>query len=104
MSRNAAGLGMRPIVWSRSMTPERAAEWGAESVSFDECLAADFVSAHLHVNDGTRGIISREAIAKMKSHAYFINTSRAALVDEGALIEALRENKIAGAGVDVFEP
>lgn len=104
VSRKAAGLGMRPITWSRSMTPERAAEWGAEAASFDECLEADFVSAHLHVNEGTRGIISREVIAKMKPHAYFINTSRAALVDEGALIEALRENKIAGAGIDVFEP
>lgn len=104
VSAKAVGLGMRVIAWSRSMTPERADEFGAGAASFDECLGADFVSLHLHVNDGTRGIISREALGKMKPHAYLINTSRAALVDGEALIEALRGGRIAGAGIDVFEP
>ncbi len=58
----------------------------------------------MHVNDGTRGIITRERLAQMKPEAYLINTSRAALVDQEALLESLREKRIAGAGVDVFEP
>ena len=95
---------MRVITWSRSMTPERAAAEGAEAASLEECLKADFVSLHLHVNDGTRGIITRERLAQMTPEAYLINTSRAALVDQEALIEALRERRIAGAGIDVFEP
>jgi phosphoglycerate dehydrogenase-like enzyme len=104
VSRKAVGLGMRVIAWSRSMTPERAAGHGAEAASLDACLGADFVSLHLHVTDETRGIMSRETIAKMKPHAFLINTSRAALVDMEALIDALRESRIAGAGIDVFEP
>ncbi len=102
--RMALGFGMRVITWSRSMTSERAGAEGAEAATLEECLKADFVSLHLHVNEGTRGIISRERIAQMKPEAFLINTSRAALVDQEALIEALRGNRIAGAGIDVFEP
>ncbi len=104
VSRKASALGMRVLAWSRSMTPERAAIDGAEAATLEECLAADFVSLHLHVNEGTKGIMSRENLGKMKPHAYLINTSRAALVDAEALIVALRERRIAGAGIDVFEP
>lgn len=104
MARMALGFGMQVIAWSKNMTPERAAAEGVEAASLDECLKADFVSLHLHVNEGTRGILSRERLAQMKPEAYLINTSRAALVDQEALIEALREKRIAGAGLDVFEP
>lgn len=100
----ARGFGMRVIVWSKNMTPERAAAGGAEAASLDECMAADFVSLHLHVNEGTRGIISKERLAQMRPGAYFVNTSRAALVDMAALLDTLREGRIAGAGLDVFEP
>lgn len=100
----AQGFGMRVLAWSRHMTPERAATVGAEAETLDECMRADFVSLHLHANEGTRGIISRERIAQMRPEAYLINTSRAALVDQEALLEALRERQIAGAGIDVFEP
>lgn len=102
--RMALGFGMRVITWSRSMTPERASADGARAATLDECMGADFVSLHLHVNDGTRGIVSRARLAQMKPEAYLINTSRAALVDQAALIDVLREKRIAGAGIDVFEP
>ncbi len=67
-------------------------------------MRADFVTIQLHVTPETRGIISRERIAQMKPAAFLINTSRAALVDMDALLEALRERRIGGAGLDVFEP
>ena len=67
-------------------------------------MRCDFVTIQLHVTPETRGIISPERIAQMKPTAFLINTSRAALVDMDALLDALREKKIAGAGLDVFEP
>ena len=100
----ARGFGMEVLAWSRRMTPERAAKEGARAAALDDCMRCDFVTIHLHVTPETRGIISRERIAGMKSTAFLINTSRAALVDMDALLEALREKRIAGAGLDVFEP
>ena len=100
----ARGFGMDVLAWSKNMTAARAAEAGARAASLDECLRADFVTIQLHVTPETRGIISRERIAQMKPTAFLINTSRAALVDMDALFEALRERRIAGAGLDVFEP
>ena len=67
-------------------------------------MRVDFVTIQLHVTPETRGIISRERIAQMKPTAFLINTSRAALVDMDALSEALSARRIAGAGLDVFEP
>lgn len=100
----ARGFGMEVLAWSEHMTPERAACAGARSSWLDDCMRADFVTIQLHVTPETRGIISRERIAQMKPTAFLINTSRAALVDMDALLEALRERRIAGAGLDVFEP
>ena len=100
----ARGFGMDVLAWSKNMTAERAAEAGACAASLAECMLADFVTIQLHVTPETRGIISRERIAQMKTTAFLINTSRAALVDMDALFEALRERRIAGAGLDVFEP
>ena len=100
----ARGFGMEVLAWSKRMTPERAAKVGARAAALDDCMRADFVTIQLHVTPDTRGIISRERIAGMKPTAFLINTSRAALVDMDALLEALREKRIAGAGLDVFEP
>ncbi|MYA96100.1 MAG: hypothetical protein F4X91_06795 [Nitrospinae bacterium] len=100
----ARGFGMEALAWSRHMTPERAACAGARAATLDECMLADFVTIQLHVTPETRGIISKERIAQMKPTAFLINTSRAALVDMDALLAALRERRIAGAGLDVFEP
>jgi D-3-phosphoglycerate dehydrogenase len=98
-ARIAAGSGMRVIAWNR--TPKRAA--GVEFVSLDALLAqSDVVSLHLLLNDETRGFVSRGHIAKMKPGVLFINTARAAIVDEPAMIEALKSGHIRHAGLDVF--
>lgn len=69
----------------------------------DDLLAgSDIVSIHLRLSDASRGLINRERMAQMKPGALLINTSRGAIIDEEALVEALRDNRIAGAGLDVF--
>ena len=78
---------------------------GVRMVSFGELLtASDYVSLHAPLNNSTRGLFGREAFAKMKPTAYLINTSRGGLVDEAALLEALQQNRLAGAALDVFHP
>ena len=78
---------------------------GVSMVSFDELLASsDYVSLHAPLNSSTRGLFGREAFARMKPTAYLINTSRGGLVDEAALLEALQQNRVAGAALDVFDP
>jgi glyoxylate reductase len=81
------------------------AEWpGAEPMSLDRLLAtSDIVSLHVPLTDATRKLIDQRALARMKRTAYLINTTRGAVVDEAALVWALRERLIAGAGLDVFE-
>lgn len=79
-------------------------ELGVEYADFTTLLAqSDFVSVHVPLNDETRHLIDSEALGKMKSTAYLINTSRGPVVDERALEKTLREGKIAGAGLDVYE-
>ena len=98
-ARIAAGSGMRVIAWNR--TPKRAA--GVEFVELDALLAqSDVISLHLLLNDETRGFVSRGHIAKMKPGVLFINTARAAIVDEEAMIAALKSGHIRHAGLDVF--
>lgn len=78
---------------------------GVRMVAFDELLAtSDYVSLHAPLNDSTRDLFGREAFARMKPTAYLINTSRGGLVDEAALWEALQQNRVAGAALDVFHP
>ncbi len=102
--RMALGFGMRVVTCSPSMTPERAQAEGAEAASVEECLASDVVSLHLHLPAGAAPFMTREKFAQMKETAFFINTARAQIVDEDALLDALRNRRIAGAGLDVFEP
>ena len=97
-------FGMRVIAWSQNLTDERAAEIGAERVSKDELLAqSDYISIHLVLSDRSRGLIGPEDLALMKPTAYLVNTSRGPIVDQAALITALRDGQIAGAGIDVYE-
>ena len=85
------------------MTPERAAAGNATAMELDDLLAeADVVSVHLQLTPMSRGIISRERIAKMKPDALLVNTARGPIVDEDALVEALQAGRIWGAALDVY--
>ncbi|MFJ4515946.1 D-2-hydroxyacid dehydrogenase family protein [Streptomyces sp. NPDC088816] len=98
-------FGMRVSAWSQNLTEERTDEVGVElSASKEELLStSDFVSVHLALSDRTRGLLGATELALLKPTAYLINTSRAAIVDQDALLAALHEGRIAGAGVDVFD-
>jgi phosphoglycerate dehydrogenase-like enzyme len=103
----AIGLafGMRVTAWSQHLTRERTDEIGVQLASSKEELLADsdFVSVHLALGDRTRGLLGPAELALLKPTAYLINTSRAAIVDQDALLAALHEGRIAGAGIDVFD-
>jgi phosphoglycerate dehydrogenase-like enzyme len=105
VARVGLAFGMRVSAWSPRLTEERAAEHGVEPAATKEELlaASDFVSVHAPGGDGTRGLIGAAELALMKPTAYLINTSRASVVDQDALLAALHEGRIAGAGVDVFD-
>ena len=95
---------MNVVAWSQNLTEERARECGATLVDRDTLLRdSDFITIHLVLSDRTRGLIGREELAMMKADAFLVNTSRGPIVDEVALVEALREGRIAGAGLDVFD-
>jgi D-3-phosphoglycerate dehydrogenase / 2-oxoglutarate reductase len=99
IARIARGIGMDVIAWNRTRWPDAP----VPLVELDELLArADVISLNLALTDDTRGIIDRRRIAQMKRDVILINTARGALVDEPALIEALRSGQIAQAGLDVF--
>ncbi|MCQ4213672.1 D-2-hydroxyacid dehydrogenase family protein [Streptomyces longispororuber] len=105
VARVGAAFGMDVAAWSQNLTEERAAEAGATlAASKEELLeTSDFVSVHLVLGDRTRGLIGADDLRRMRRTAYLVNTSRAAIVDQDALVRALREGWIAGAGSDVFE-
>ena len=95
---------MDVIAWSQNLTAARAAEVGAALVGKDELLArADVVSIHLVLSDRTRGLVGARELSLMKRTAYLVNTSRGPIVDEAALVAAVRAGTIAGAGLDVYD-
>ena len=95
---------MSVLAWSANLTAERAAEVGATLVPKDELLArADVVSIHLVLGDRTRGLIGARELGLMKPTAYLVNTSRGPIVDEAALVAALKAGHLAGAGLDVYD-
>jgi phosphoglycerate dehydrogenase-like enzyme len=103
MARIGQVFGMEVIAWSPHLTPERAAEVGARAVSKAELFAeADVVSLHMVLAPDTTGLVSHAELAPMKPSAVLVNTARAGLIDEHALIAALRDRRIGGAGLDVF--
>ena len=98
----AKAFGMRVIGWSFRNDPERAARLGVDLVDLDELLrTADVISLHVRNTPEAAGMIGRREIDLLKPGAILINTARAAIVDQGALIEALNTGRIAGAGLDV---
>ena len=97
-------FAMNVIAWSQNLTPERCKEVGVEYVSRDDLFRrADFLSIHVQLSRRTRGLIGANELGLMKPSAYLINTSRGPIVEEAALVAALREKRIAGAGLDVFD-
>src|SRR5437667_9654860 len=99
----AQGLKMKTIAYDPFLSPERALELGIERVSLDELLArADFITLHTPLNDATRNLIDKDALARMKRGARIINCARGGLIDEAALAAALDAGHVAGAAIDVF--
>ena len=104
VARNAKALGMRvAAVRGRPAPHPEADEMHGPGALLELLPAADFVSIHVRLNDATRGLFSRRAFTAMKPGAFLVNTSRGAVLDEPALIEALRAGHLAGAYLDVFE-
>ena len=102
--RGSAGFDMDVIYYNRSRDEEFEQKYGVEYRPLDELLEqSDFVSLHLPLTPATEKLIGENELDKMKDEAYLINTARGAVVDENALLHALREGKIAGAGIDVYE-
>lgn len=104
VARIGQAFQMDVLAWSQNLTRERADEIGVKHVSKDDLLAqADFVTIHLRLGERTRGLLQRRDLGLMKPTAYLVNTSRGPIVEEAALVETLRNNRIAGAGLDVFD-
>ena len=102
--RKGRALGLEVIAYDPYLGASVFRDEGVRAVDLRTCLAeADMLSIHLPLTEETRGIISREALGLMKPGAVLVNTSRGPVVDEAALVEALRSGRLAGAGLDVFE-
>jgi phosphoglycerate dehydrogenase-like enzyme len=100
----AQAFGMKVIAWSQNLTPEKCKEVGVGHVSKEDLFRqADFVTIHVVLSQRTRGLVGAKELGLMKPSAYIINTSRGPIIEETALLTVLREKKIAGAGLDVFD-
>jgi D-3-phosphoglycerate dehydrogenase len=100
----AKAFGMKVIAWSQNLTPEKCAAAGVGYVAKDELFRqSDFITIHVVLSPRSRGLVGAGEIALMKPSAFLINTSRGPIVDEAALLAALRQRKIGGAGLDVFD-
>ncbi len=100
----AKAFGMNVIAWSQNLTAQRCQEAGVGYASKDDLFRqSDFITIHVVLSQRSRGLVGAREIGLMKPSAYLINTSRGPIVDEAALIASLRDRKIAGAGLDVFD-
>ena len=103
-ARIARGIGMRVIAWTRTPSEKPLAELGIELVDLaDLYRQSDVVSLHVRLTPETTGMVGRQELAAMKSTAILVNTARGPVVDEAALLEALRNETVGGAGLDVFD-
>jgi D-3-phosphoglycerate dehydrogenase len=105
VAKIALALNMKVIAWSQNLDAERCARAGVELAPSKEALLrqADIVSLHVVLSERSRGLIGAKELALMKPSAYLVNTARGPIVDEAALIAALRDRRIAGAGLDVYD-
>lgn len=103
-SKIARGFGMNVLVYSPHCTEEKAKNMGAKLATFEELLKkSDFVSLHIPHTEKSHYLIDEKAFSLMKNSAYLIDVSRGGVVNQNALYKALKDSKIAGAGIDVFE-
>jgi len=103
VARIGLAFGMAVVAWSENLTDERAAEVGVRRVGKDELFGtSDVVTVHTLLSKRTRGLIGADDLGRMKPTAILVNTSRGPIVDQQALLDALRDGRIAGAGLDVF--
>ncbi|MES2001094.1 MAG: phosphoglycerate dehydrogenase [Pseudomonadota bacterium] len=104
VASRALGLKMKVIAFDPFLTPDRAVELGVEKVELDELLKrSDFITLHTPLTDQTRGILSRDNLAKTKPGVRIVNCARGGLIDEAALKDGLDSGHIGGAALDVFE-
>jgi D-3-phosphoglycerate dehydrogenase len=103
-ARRGVGLGMRVLGYDKYRPADELREMGVEPVGLNELLAeSDYVTIHTPLNDETRGLMGREELAKLRPDAILVNTSRGPVIDQEALIETMRNRRIAAAALDVFE-
>jgi phosphoglycerate dehydrogenase-like enzyme len=99
----AQAFGMNVIAWSPNLTPERCEALGVGYATREQLFStADIISIHMVLSQRSRGLVGAADLSRMKPSAYLVNTSRGPIVDESALLEVLREKRIAGAAIDVF--
>jgi len=104
VARIGLAFGMDVVAWSTHLDAARAAEAGVRAVAKDELFAtSDVVTVHYKLGERSRGIVGAADLGRMKPTAYLVNTSRGPLVDTGALLAALHDGRIAGAGLDVYD-
>jgi phosphoglycerate dehydrogenase-like enzyme len=104
MAEYAKAFGMDVVAWSQNLAEEAVAAVGVRRVGKDDLFRqADVLSIHVQLSERTRGLVGARELGLMKKDAYLVNTSRAAIVDTSALIAALREGRLAGAGIDVYD-
>jgi D-3-phosphoglycerate dehydrogenase len=104
VAKTAQALGMKVVAWSQNLTPEKCREAGVEYAAKDDLFGqADFVSLHVILSQRSRGLVGAKELGLMKPTAYLVNTSRGPIVDEAALIATLKDKRIAGAALDVFD-
>jgi phosphoglycerate dehydrogenase-like enzyme len=100
----AHAFGMRVIAWSENLTAERAAEYEVTAVAKEQLFAeADVLSIHMVLSERSRGMVGASELGMMKPTSILVNTSRGPIVDEGALVDALRRHVISCAALDVYE-
>lgn len=103
VARVAQAFDMKVLAWSRSLTTEAAARQGVQAVAKEALFTeSDIISLHLRLGESSRGIIDAEALSLMKDHAILVNTARAGLIDQAALVSALHSGKLDGFAQDVF--
>ena len=104
VARIARAFAMRPIAWSQNLTAEQAAAHGVERVEKDELFRrSDILTIHARLSERTRGLVGERELGLMKPTALVVNTSRGPIIDEAALLAALKSGRIAGCGIDVYD-